>query len=105
MFPGKLFNRNVTLAKGAGFYNDGQLYPVYVNGSPQAISAAGAANVTSYKTNWTTTGADALTLADGSKVGQLKLIQLIVDYWIYSIVLMVLLLLFLLNRLTQPFLG
>ena len=47
--------------------------------SQQSLSGAGAINVTSYYTKWTTTGAQAGTLADGSIVGQLKKIQLIVD--------------------------
>jgi hypothetical protein len=45
----------------------------------QALSGAGAINVTTYYTAWTTTGAEAGTLADGVRVGQLKKIQLIVD--------------------------
>lgn len=48
-------------------------------GTQQALSGAGAADVVSYYTAWTTTGAEAGTLADGLKVGQLKKIQLIVD--------------------------
>jgi predicted RecA/RadA family phage recombinase len=48
-------------------------------GAQQAISGAGAINVTSYFTAWTTTGAQAGTLADGTRVGQLKEIQLVVD--------------------------
>lgn len=45
----------------------------------QALSGAGAITVTEFYTAWTTTGADAGTLADGLFVGQLKKIQLIVD--------------------------
>ncbi len=45
----------------------------------QALSGAGACNVTAFYTAWTTTGADAGTLADGVVVGQLKKVQLIVD--------------------------
>ena len=45
----------------------------------QALSGAGACNVTSFYTAWTTTGAQAGTLANGTRVGQLKKIQLIVD--------------------------
>lgn len=45
----------------------------------QNLSGAGAINVTTYYTAWTTTGAQAGTLADGVRVGQLKKIQLIVD--------------------------
>lgn len=45
----------------------------------QALSGAGAINVTSYYTAWTTTGANAGTLADGVVNGQLKKIQMVVD--------------------------
>ena len=45
----------------------------------QALSGAGAINVTSYYTAVTTTGANALTLANGTFPGQLKKVQLIVD--------------------------
>lgn len=45
----------------------------------QALSGAGAVNVTTYYTAVTTTGADALTLADGTFPGQLKKIKMIVD--------------------------
>lgn len=45
----------------------------------QALSGAGAINITSYYTALTTTGVNALTLADGVVKGQLKKIQMIVD--------------------------
>jgi len=45
----------------------------------QALTDAGAINVTSYYTAWTTTGAAAGTLADGTVAGQQKKVQLIVD--------------------------
>ena len=45
----------------------------------QALSGAGAINVTTFYTAWTTTGVDAGTLVDGVVKGQLKKIQLIVD--------------------------
>lgn len=48
-------------------------------GTQQALSGAGAITVDEYYTAVTTTGADALTMADGLKVGQLKKVQLIVD--------------------------
>lgn len=51
----------------------------YPLGTTQALSGAGAINVTSYCTNWTTTAADAGTLADGTEVGQRKKIKLVVD--------------------------
>ena len=46
----------------------------------QALSGPGAVNVTSFSTNWTTTGAgDAGTLANGTSVGQQKVITLVAD--------------------------
>lgn len=51
----------------------------YLDKAQQAISGAGAITVTEYYTAWTTTGVQAGTLADGTFVGQLKKIQLIVD--------------------------
>lgn len=47
-------------------------------GGIQALSGAGAANVTQLTTALTTTGADAITLANGT-AGQLKIITQIVD--------------------------
>lgn len=47
-------------------------------GAPQALSGAGAINVTSYFTAWTSGGAVAGTLADGTRPGQLKEITLVV---------------------------
>lgn len=45
----------------------------------QALSGAGAIDVVSYFTAWTTTAAQAGTLADGTFKGQRKAIQLVVD--------------------------
>lgn len=45
----------------------------------QALSGAGAINVTTFYTAWTTGGAEAATLADGTRKGQLKKIRQIVD--------------------------
>lgn len=53
--------------------------PAYPLGASEAKSGAGAIDVTAYRTNWTTTAADAGTLADGVVDGQMKRIQLIVD--------------------------
>ena len=47
-------------------------------GSVQSLSGAGAVNLTDTVTEITSTGADALTLADGT-VGQIKVITMIVD--------------------------
>lgn len=51
----------------------------YIAAAQQALSGAGAINVTSFYTAWTTTGANAGTLANGTFPGQLKRIQQIVD--------------------------
>lgn len=49
-------------------------------GAPQALSGPGAVNVTTIATNFTSTGAgDALTLANGTRDGQLKFVTHIVD--------------------------
>ena len=53
--------------------------PLIQTASQQSLSGAGAINTSSYYTKWTTTGAQAGTLANGSRTGQLKKIQLIVD--------------------------
>ena len=53
--------------------------PCYPDAAQQALSGAGACNVTAFYTAVTTTGADALTLAAGTELGQLKKIQMIVD--------------------------
>jgi hypothetical protein len=58
----------------------GSQYLGYIpTASYQSLSGAGAINVTSFLTKWTTTGAQAGTLAGGTKIGQLKKIQMIVD--------------------------
>lgn len=49
-------------------------------GAPQALSGAGAVNVTTRTTNYTSTGAgQALTLANGTKTGQRKSVHHTVD--------------------------
>jgi hypothetical protein len=55
------------------------IFPLYIDAGTAALSGAGAITVTEYYTAWTTTGAQAGTLADGTKVGQMKKITLIVD--------------------------
>jgi hypothetical protein len=54
-------------------------YGYYPVAAQQALSGAGAVNVTTFYTAVTSTGANALTLANGILRGQLKRIQLIVD--------------------------
>lgn len=54
--------------------------PIYLHTAQQSLSGAGAVNVTSYLTMLTSTGAaQAITLADGTHIGQLKKIQHLVD--------------------------
>ena len=53
--------------------------PFHTGVAQQAISGAGAMNVTAYYTAWTTTAGDAGTLADGVVEGQLKKINLVSD--------------------------
>jgi predicted RecA/RadA family phage recombinase len=48
-------------------------------GAQQSLSGAGAVNVTSFSTMLTTTGVNALTLANGTRIGQLKEIMMTVD--------------------------
>jgi hypothetical protein len=49
-----------------------------VTGGVQSLSGAGAVDTTNLVTELTTTGADALTLANGT-AGQIKIITMIVD--------------------------
>jgi hypothetical protein len=49
-----------------------------ITGSVQSLSGAGAVNTTALITQLTTTGANALTLANGT-LGQIKIITMIVD--------------------------
>lgn len=63
----------VTVSRGV-VAGDGMLAAVQQN-----LSGAGAINVTSYFTAWTTTAANAGTLANGTFVGQRKKITLVAD--------------------------
>lgn len=53
--------------------------PLMPVAAQQALSGAGAANITTYYTALTNTGADAITLVDGAQSGQLKKIQMVAD--------------------------
>lgn len=55
------------------------IVPVIIGTVQQALSGAGAVNITSHYTAVTSTGANALTLAASTIKGQLKKVQLIVD--------------------------
>jgi hypothetical protein len=70
----------MTAASASKFAGQGStVVPMYPIAAAQTISGAGAATITQKVTKWTTTGADAGTLADGAAVGQIKKIILVVD--------------------------
>lgn len=54
-------------------------HPSIPNAAMQSLSGAGAITTTEYYTAWTTTGANAGTLANSDVIGQLKKIQMVVD--------------------------
>ena len=72
---------NVTIqgARGIDSSISNAIVPFFISAAQQALSGAGAIDITSTHTNWTTTAADAGTLVDSTLVGQFKRIQLIVD--------------------------
>lgn len=53
--------------------------PVSPIGGVQSLSGTGAITLTEFSTNWTTTGANTATLANGTFLGQMKKITMIVD--------------------------
>jgi len=54
-------------------------YGQSIRGGVQGLTGAGAVDLTNLITELTTTGANALTLADGSISGQVKIVNMIVD--------------------------
>ena len=68
----------VTKNATTGAFTVGTTYSNIITGSVQSLSGAGAVNLTDLITEVTTTGANALTLANGS-AGQVKIITMIVD--------------------------
>jgi hypothetical protein len=54
-------------------------YGASITGGVQSLSGAGAVDLTNLVTELTTTGANALTLADGTTSGQIKIVNMIVD--------------------------
>jgi len=50
-----------------------------LKGSVESVSGAGPINTTDLITEVTTTGADALTLANGTEKGQIKIIKMVSD--------------------------
>lgn len=70
--------QNISKDATTGTVTTGSSYTNIITGSIQSLSGAGAVNVTDLITEITSTGADALTLANGS-AGQVKIIVMIVD--------------------------
>ena len=68
----------VTKNATTGAFTVGTTYSNIITGSTQSLSGAGAVNLTDLITEVTTTGANALTLANGSS-GQVKIITMIAD--------------------------
>lgn len=68
------------LLKDGGVSANSMFAGFYPTAALQSLSGAGAVNVTSYLTNFTSTGgAQALTMADGTQIGQLKKVVHVVD--------------------------
>lgn len=70
---------NVTKNTTTGAFTSNASYGKTIRGGVQSLSGAGAVDLTNLITEVTTTGADALTLADGTTSGQIKIINMIVD--------------------------
>ena len=68
----------VTKNATTGAFTTSATYNAAITGGVESHSGAGALNITDLITEVTTTGADALTLANGSS-GQVKIITMIVD--------------------------
>ena len=62
-----------------GVFTTSATYNATITGGVQSLSGAGAVDLTNLITEVTTTGADALTLADGTISGQVKIVNMIVD--------------------------
>ena len=70
--------QNISKDATTGTVTTGSTYGNIITGSIQSLSGAGAVNTTDLITEITSTGTDALTLANGS-AGQVKIIVMIVD--------------------------
>jgi len=62
-----------------GVFTTSATYNATITGGVQSLSGAGAVDLTNLITEVTTTGTNALTLADGTTSGQIKIINMIVD--------------------------
>ena len=70
---------DVTKNASTGAITSNASYGKAIRGGVQSLSGAGAVDLTNLVTELTTTGANALTLADGTTSGQVKIINMIVD--------------------------
>jgi len=70
---------SITKNATTGAITSNASYGKAIRGGVQSLSGAGAVDLTNLITELTTTGADALTLADGTTSGQIKIINMIVD--------------------------
>ena len=70
---------DVTKNATTGAFTTSATYDATIIGGVQSLSGAGAVDLTNLITELTTTGANALTLADGTTSGQVKIVNMIVD--------------------------
>ena len=70
---------DITKNAETGAITSNAAYGKAIRGGVQSLSGAGAVDLTNLVTELTTTGADALTLADGTTSGQIKIINMIVN--------------------------
>jgi len=70
---------SITKNASTGAITSNAAYGKAIRGGVQSLSGAGAVDLTNLVTELTTTGANALTLADGTTSGQVKIINMIVD--------------------------
>ena len=70
---------SITKNADTGAITSNAAYGKAIRGGVQSLSGAGAVDLTNLVTELTTTGANALTLADGTTSGQVKIINMIVD--------------------------
>ena len=69
----------ITKNTSTGAITTDAVYNATIRGGVQTLTGAGAVDLTNLVTELTTTGADALTLADGTTSGQGKIVNMIVD--------------------------
>jgi len=70
---------DVTKNATTGAITSNAAYVKAIRGGVQGLTGAGAVDLTNLVTELTTTGANALTLADGTTSGQVKIVNMIVD--------------------------